>query len=232
MKLLAIETSSKLCGACLCEDNKLIDKIEIDNGLTHSQNLMPIIKDLLEKNNTNISDIDGFICDIGPGSFTGIRIGVATAKAFVDTKSNPLYTGVSSLETLSYNIKNNGYIASVIDCKNNNCYYSLYKLENNEYKEIIAPTASSINEMIEQVSKIDSKITFVGDGSSNYKNDILSILPNSIISEENLNIIKTENLALAGYKKITSNSTLELTPLYLKKSQAERLLEEKTKKDA
>lgn len=228
MKILAIETSSKICGACLCEDDKIIDKLEIDNGLTHSQNLMPLIKDLLDKNNLKISDLDAFVCDIGPGSFTGIRIGVATAMAFVDCSNNAKYTGVSSLEALAYNIKEDGFIASIIDCKNDNCYYALYELKNGKYTEILSPTAASIFEMFEQLKNTTNKtITFVGDGVNAYQSEILLNIENAIYASESLNIINTENLAFAGFNKLSSGSELSLTPLYLKKPQAQRQLEEK-----
>lgn len=209
MKLLAIETSGTLCGAAILEDEKSIDKIELENGLTHSQNLMPIIKDLLERNNLKITNFDGFICDIGPGSFTGIRIGVATVKAFVDSFKKVKYTGVSSLEALAYNINKEGLICSVIDCKNDNCYFALYELKNNNYKELIPPTSASISEMKEKL-KSYSNITFVGDGSTN-----------------TLNKINIANLGIAGFRKISNNTTLDLLPMYLKKPQAEKQLEEK-----
>ncbi|MBO4293092.1 MAG: tRNA (adenosine(37)-N6)-threonylcarbamoyltransferase complex dimerization subunit type 1 TsaB [Clostridia bacterium] len=228
MKILAIETSSKICGACLCEDDRVLDILEIDNGLTHSQNLMPLIQNLLEKNSLKIPEIDAFVCDIGPGSFTGIRIGVATAMAFVDCSENANFTGVNSLETLAYNIKEDGFITSIIDCKNGNCYYALYELKNGEYNEIIPPTAASILEMFETLkSTTNNPITFVGDGVTNYKNEILANMNNAIYASESLNIINTSNLALAGFNKIKNNNTKPLTPLYLKKPQAQRQLEEK-----
>lgn len=230
MKLLAIETSGKLCGACLCENDIIIDKLEIDNGLTHSETLMPLIKDLLEKNKLSISDIEAFVCDIGPGSFTGIRIGVATAMAFVDSSNSSKFTGVSSLEALAYNIKEDGFIASVIDCKNNNCYYALYEHHNGKYIEIIPPTAASIFEMFDHLNNATNKqITFVGDGVTSYKNEILLNNKNAIYADNCLNIINTEKLALAGFNKISNNSEIPLTPLYLKKPQAQRQLEEKEK---
>ena len=224
MKILAIETSGKLCGTCLMEDDVLLDKLEQNNGLTHSESLMPLIKNLLEKNSLKISNIDGFVCDVGPGSFTGIRIGIASTLAFIDAYENKLFTGVSSLEALASNIKNDGYICSLIDCKNNNCYFSLYLLENNTYKEIIVPNACSIIEMLELVKKYSiNPITFVGDGAILHKDLIHENIKNSIFVEDNLNIINTQNLALAGYNKLKNNSTLSLSPLYLKPSQAERM---------
>ncbi|MBR3254689.1 MAG: tRNA (adenosine(37)-N6)-threonylcarbamoyltransferase complex dimerization subunit type 1 TsaB [Clostridia bacterium] len=232
MKYLAIETSSALCGVCITEETNLIDKLEIENGLTHSQNLMPLIQELLDKNNLKIADINGFICDIGPGSFTGIRIGVATAKAFVDSFDNISYTGVSSLEALAYNVNINGFVASIIDCKNDNCYFALYNLNNNSLNEIISPIAVSITEMYSLLDKYkNNEITFVGDGALIYKQEITDNTKNSKFLNENENKISTYNLALAGLKKINNNTTLDLLPLYLKKPQAERLLEEKDLKN-
>ena len=126
MKILAIDTSSKLCGIALLQDSNILDKIELYEGLTHSEILMPSIEKILKKNNFKISDIDLFVCDIGPGSFTGIRIGIATLKAFSDSLNVPI-VGVDALECLANNIDSSSTICSIIDCKNDNCYFALYE---------------------------------------------------------------------------------------------------------
>lgn len=84
MKILSIETAGSICAVALSEDDKLIKEEILDDGNTHSVKLMPLLDKLLKETNTQISDIDLFACDIGPGSFTGIRIGVSTVKAFLD----------------------------------------------------------------------------------------------------------------------------------------------------
>ena len=109
MKILCIDTSSNLCSVAILENNNLINKLELNNGLTHSETLMPLIKELLNTSNLSLKDIDLLVSDIGPGSFTGIRIGVSTVKAFADCLNIPC-VGISSLEVLAYNIKNNGII--------------------------------------------------------------------------------------------------------------------------
>ena len=111
MKILAVDTSSKLCSVAILEDTNLIKKLELDNGLTHSETLMPLIKQLLNECELSLNDIDLLVSDIGPGSFTGIRIGVSTCKAFSDSLNIPC-VGVSSLEVLAYNIKDDGIIMS------------------------------------------------------------------------------------------------------------------------
>lgn len=228
MKLLSIETSGQMCGVCLTENERIIDKLELNNGLTHSESLMPLVKELLEKNNLTIPDLDSFVCDIGPGSFTGIRIGVATVKAFIDTLPHAKYTGVTSLETLAYNSNKSGFICSIIDAKNNNCYYSLYNLVNNNYEEIITPCAVCYNEMLENIKQyFDKNVTFVGDGAIFYKDEIKKTFKNANFLPDNLNNLDTSKLALAGFNRISSNNILNLLPMYLKKPQAQRQLEEK-----
>lgn len=215
MKILCIDTSSKLCGVGIFENEKSIDKIELNNGLTHSETLMPILKQILEKNSLVLKDFDLIAIDIGPGSFTGIRIGVATAKAFSDSLTIPC-VGIDSLEILAYQIKEPSIVCSAIDCKNDNCYFALYELRNNEYVILEAPSAKTKQEVTDLLdSKYSNKeIKFVGDAFS---------------SKSLFNHLSVENLNLAALKKFTRNNFHgeEILPLYLKKSQAERQLEEK-----
>lgn len=229
MKLLTIETSDKMCGVCISDNENIIDKLELNNGLTHSESLMPLISSILNKNNLTLSDINGFVCDIGPGSFTGIRIGVSTVKAFVDSLDNKSFTGVTSLEALAYNVTENAIICSMIDAKNDNCYFALYDLENSKYTQLYNPTASTISEMIDIISNIKNsvykKIIFVGSGANSYKDIIQKNISNAFFLSADLNYINTSNLAIAGFKKISSNTIISLSPMYLKKPQAQRQFE-------
>ena len=138
MKILSIDTSSKLCGIAVLEDENIVKEISQNNGLTHSETLMPIIKETLENLKITLNDIDLIVCDNGPGSFTGIRIGVATAKAFSDSL-NIQAIGISSLEALAYNVKENGVICSLIDAKNDNVYVSVFENINGNYILKISP---------------------------------------------------------------------------------------------
>ena len=215
MKILCIDTSSKLCGVGIFENEKLIDKIELNNGLTHSETLMPILKQILEKNSLVLKDFDLIAVDIGPGSFTGIRIGVATAKAFSDSLTIPC-VGIDSLEILAYQIKEPSIVCSAIDCKNDNCYFALYEFKNNEYTVLEAPSAKTKQEVSDLLNTKyhDNSINFVGDAFSDKSSG---------------NYLCVENMNLAAIKKFNKNNFCgeEILPLYLKKSQAERKLEEK-----
>ena len=190
---------------------------------------MPMIKDSLEKANLSINNINLIVCDIGPGSFTGIRIGVATAKAFSDSLNIPCIA-VNSLESLAYNLKrslNDGdYICSIIDCKNDNCYYAVYMLEKGNYKEIISPETDSIENLKNLIIDLSNKnITFVGDGVLTYKNKLSSMFTNAMFSEDNF--LNSYNLALCGLDKFKNNKFDDVLPLYMKKPQAQIQLEKK-----
>lgn len=218
MKILCIDTSSKLCSVAILNDTTLINKLELDNGLTHSETLMPLIKKLLDECNLSLKDINLLVSDVGPGSFTGIRIGVATVKAFSDSLNIPCI-GISSLEVLAYNVKNNGLICSTIDCKNDNCYFALYELKDGIYSVLEEPCSKSISEVVDLLNtKYSNKlIEFVGDG---------------IKDKSTINILDIKNLGIAGFKKfITNNISEDILPMYLKKPQAQKQLEEKLRKE-
>lgn len=234
MKILAVDTSSKLCSVAILEDKNLIKKLELDNGLTHSETLMPLIQQLLNECSLSLNNINLLVSDIGPGSFTGIRIGVSSCKAFSDSLNIPC-VGISSLEVLAYNIQNDGIICSTIDCKNNNCYFALYELNSGNYNVLIEPCAKSVNDVLDLLNSqyYNKCISFVGDGIPSEK--LHSIYDNNADSEVTQNIISSylnvENLGTAGYKKFINNKKIgeEILPLYLKKPQAQIQLEEKLK---
>ena len=229
MKILSIDTASDICGVSILEDNNLICNLDNNTGRTHSENLMPMINSAFSDTNFSLNNIDLIVCDKGPGSFTGIRIGVATVKAFNDSLDIPCI-GISSLESLAYNVKydiqENDFICSIIDCKNDNCYYAVYQLQNNQIIEIIEPKADTI-EIFKTISSDfqNKNIAFVGDGSLIYKDYLTSIFKNCNFS--NKNELNSYSLALAGLHKFKNNQLCDVLPLYLRKPQAQRQLEEK-----
>ena len=135
MKILSIDTSSKICSVAVLEDTDLITEKHMLDEKTHSQKLMPLIDEVLKSLKLDLLDLDLFVCGIGPGSFTGVRIGVSTIKAFCDVTSIPV-VGINSLESLAYNGLNTKYkkgstiICSMIDAKNDNVYFDLFQIEN------------------------------------------------------------------------------------------------------
>lgn len=231
MKILSIETSSDICAVCISENETKIKEITLSKGRTHSETLLPIINQVFEETNLTLNDIDLLVCDIGPGSFTGIRIGVSTVKAFIDAKHIDSI-GVSSLEALCYNVTKEGLICPIIDAKNNQVYTCIYSLKNNIYTLEHELFADDISTILNLLKEKNLDLTFVGDGINAYKDQIDSAFENSTVCvnfSEN-NELSAYNLGIAGYNKFVNNEKCDVLPLYLKKPQAERELELKNKK--
>ena len=231
MKILAIDTSSKICSVSILEDKNVIIEKHNDDEKTHSQKLMPLIDELFKESNLTLDNIDLLACSQGPGSFTGIRIGISTVKAFADVKNIPTI-GVTSLESLAYNVNTDGLIATLIDAKHDNVYFALYELKDNRYINIIEPVSETISNVVEVLRKYTDNITFVGDGS-NVHRDLLSREFSSCKFASNEQNIQTSiSIGKSAFDKYTSSDykpAYSLSPIYLKKSQAEINLENSKK---
>ncbi len=224
MKILSIDTASDLCTVAVLEDQNCIKEIIVDDARNHSEKIMPVIQQALSETNLNLKDINLFVCDKGPGSFTGIRIGVGTVLAFRDTLNIPC-VGISSLEALAYNVEQEGVICSLIDAKNNNVYLGLFELKNNEYTQLYDLDFKTIDETIEILKSYTSPIIFVGDGAITNKNLLETNFENCLFVDKNN--LSSYSLGMAGLSKYKKGIETSLMPLYLRKSQAERALEEK-----
>lgn len=219
MKILAVDTSSAICSVAVLEDDRLIDKNELDDGKTHSENLMPLLDELLKRNSLDIKDIELIACVVGPGSFTGIRIGVATIKPIAEVL-NVKVASVMSLEALARNVENKETIVSLIDARNNQVYAGIFDKNYNKKEDYIA---DDINEVIKVLEKYET-ITFVGNGAILHKELLTNYLKNVEFVENNKQT--AENVGKIGYKKYLANDLCTadtIIPVYLRKSQAERL---------
>jgi len=228
MKILSIDTASDLCTVAILEDKICIKEIIVNDARNHSEKIMPVIQQALQETNLNLKDINLFVCDKGPGSFTGIRIGVGTVLAFQDCLNIPCI-GISSLESLVYNVKQDGLICSLIDAKNNNVYLGIFKLENNEYIQLGNLEFKTIDETISILKEYKSPIIFVGDASITHRDLLQTNFENCLFADKNE--LSSYSLGIAGFETYKKGIQTSLMPLYLRKSQAERALEEKNKKE-
>lgn len=220
MKLLSIDTSSDVCSVALLEDNKLIKELNKTDSKTHSENLMPLVDLLFKETGLSLSNIDAIACSIGPGSFTGIRIGIASCKAMAEVKQIPLI-GVTSLETLAYlETTPRNTIVSLIDAKNNQVYAGVFDKSYTLLEDYMADDISNIIPHL--LSYLP--ITFVGNGASLHKAQLQSSLSNVTFSDNTMQ--SAFALGKCAYGKWQKGETLTpdtLLPLYLRKSQAERM---------
>ena len=222
MKILSIDTASNLCTVAVLEDKKCVKEIIVDDARNHSEKIMPVIEQVLNETNLSLKDINLIVCDKGPGSFTGIRIGVGTVLAFKDSLDIKCI-GISSLEALAYNVETNNIVCTLIDAKNNNVYFGLFKSENNCYKQIGNLNFHTIDDAISLLKQYSNQITFVGDGALTYKDYIQKQIPNCLFSSKNN--LSSISLGIAGFNNYNNDNYDNLIPLYLRKSQAERALD-------
>ncbi len=219
MKILAIDTSSTVCSVAILENDKLIDKNELNDGKTHSENLMPLLDELLKRNSLNIKNIEMLACCVGPGSFTGIRIGVSTIKPIAEILDIKI-ASVTSLETLARNIENEETIVSIIDSRNNQVYCGIFDKNYNKKEDYLAEDISIV---IDKLKKYNN-IVCIGNGAILHKELLEKEIKNCKFVENNNQ--SAENVGKIGYKQYLENN-LEtadtIIPIYLRKSQAERL---------
>lgn len=235
MKILAIDTSTANCSASIIDENKVIADFNLNTGLTHSQTLVPMIDSMCKYSETSLNDIDVFACSIGPGSFTGLRIGIATIKGFA-LSLNKKVIAVPTLVGLAYNIPYfDGIICSVLDARNDNVYAALFKFDGKP-KMIENYLTDSVDVLIEILKEKNEKVIFVGDGAVNFRKKFENALgEKAYFAPLHLNETLSTSIAKAALDKASFeefDTCDTLTPLYLKKSQAEREAEEKSiKKD-
>ena len=224
MKILAIDTSALVATAALCEDDTPIAVSSQKSGLTHSATMLPIVKNIMDNTNTSIDDIDMFAVSEGPGSFTGIRIGIATVKGLAFGK-NKICIGVSTLEALAENLPyEDGILCPVMDARRNQVYNALFKRENGVLVRMCEDRLIPLDELSAELSALQQKIYLCGDGYRLAKSRLT-------VSSEDVsplliaqNAISVASVAKRIYDAAPDEDYSEgkLQPIYLRASQAER----------
>ena len=233
MKILGIDTSSNASSVAVIEDNKLICEYTVNTKTTHSQKLMPMIENMLSMSGINIKEIDAIAICIGPGSFTGLRIGMATAKAISHVNNLPII-GVNSLEILAGNMDLcNKKICSILDAQRNQVYTGRYKFENGNIVEIQPVDVVEIENLLEEISKDSDEWILVGEAVYKYEDKITEI-KNIDRPAPSHNVTKASSLCSIAIKKYNNNIDIhncyDINPMYIRKSQAEVQYEEKMKR--
>lgn len=233
MKILGIDTSTMAANVAVLEDDKLICEYTINTKKTHSQKLMPMIENMLKLSDLDIKEIDAIAICVGPGSFTGLRIGMATAKAMAHVNNIPLI-GVNSLEILGANMDLcNRKICSILDAQRNQVYMNKYILKDDKITELEEISIKPIDELLEEISSSNEDWVLVGEAVYKYKEKIEEIL-NIVIPSPANNITKASTLCFVARDKMLANDQVyncyNINPMYIRKSQAEEQYEEKQKR--
>lgn len=227
MKTLAVDTSCLTASVAVSQNGKVLGELTTNLAKTHSQKLLPMIKSLLETLDLEASDIDLFAAAIGPGSFTGLRIGVVTIKGMAYAMNKPVY-GVSTLDALAFLSQGfSGIICPVLDARNNQVYTALYKKEGQELIRISDYLGIAINELIPILRDKGQQILLMGDASEMHFSNIVQQLEYDVYqADTSLFSPRAGSVALLSEKRVASGEGLDsfqLEPMYLRKSQAERM---------
>jgi tRNA threonylcarbamoyladenosine biosynthesis protein TsaB len=228
MIVLGIESATETASCAVLSDEKLLGEYSQNVGKTHSESLMSLIDQLIIDTEINLRDISGIAITKGPGSYTGLRIGIAIAKSMSQALNLPILS-ISTLESLAYNIPYTDFIINpILDARANRIYTGLYKWKNNKMLNMEEDSATTIEEHIENLQKknITNKIIFIGNGVCRHKDMIKSKLGDKCIFACNyVNNLKSSSTAQAGIEKLRNHDyhTWEnFNPIYLRKTQAER----------
>ncbi len=230
MNLLCFETSAKSASVALFDGNRLLGESYQNTGLTHSQTLMVMAEDLLKQCGLTAQDVTDVAVAAGPGSFTGVRIGVAAAKGFAWGSEIPCH-GVSTLEAMALGLGiYNGYICPVMDARRNQVYNALFHVKNGEITRIKDDRAISLEELKNELSSLEEPIFLVGDGCSVTSKAI----DFAIVPPEHKQHQRATGVGLAALRQIGEGipgDAAGLAPNYLRLSQAERERLERIQKE-
>lgn len=225
MWILAFETSAKAASTALLEDGRLLGEIYQNTGLTHSQALMVMAQDLLKQCGKTVEDISAVAVAEGPGSFTGVRIGVAAAKGFAWGGEIPC-CGVSTLEAMAEMAGVfQGYLCPCMDARRSQVYNALFYVNRGEIQRLTPDRAIALCDLEKELKNLQEPIFLVGDGSNLCYNTLLESVPGLVLPPEHRMHQRATGVALAAAKKLAAGvecSGAALVPNYLRLSQAER----------
>ncbi|MDY0235033.1 MAG: tRNA (adenosine(37)-N6)-threonylcarbamoyltransferase complex dimerization subunit type 1 TsaB [Gudongella sp.] len=230
MKILGLDTSTLMTTCAVMDEDSLIGEFSLSLDMSHSEALVPMIKSLLDNLNLKVEDMDGFAVSIGPGSFTGLRIGLATAKAFSHVTNKPILA-VSSLEALALNVVGQGVVVPMMDARRDRVFTAIYDLSEKDIKTILKPDAIEVSELVKILEKNQEPIYLLGDGATKYKSIFIEKLGDKVkFMPGHLNLSRASSVCILGrerLKKEDVDNIYTLNPEYLRDSQAQRMKKHK-----
>lgn len=226
MKVLAVDTSASVAAVAIMEDSNLLGEYIINHKKTHSQKLMPMIKEIMHDLELEPCDIDVYAASSGPGSFTGLRIGITTIKAMAYAVNKPVVS-VPTLDALAYNITiSDLLVCPIMDARNKQVYTALYAWEKGRQVKLTEYMGIPIEELIQIVKEKNKKTVFNGDAIDIHKDLIKAELnDNCEFAPGNIKLQRASSVAQIALIKALEGmheSCFDMVPFYLRKSQAER----------
>ncbi len=230
MKILALDTSAKAASVCLAQEDKIIGEFFINTALTHSQTLVPMVEQLCQNTGTPLNSLDAVAVNAGPGSFTGVRIGVAAAKGLAFQNSLPCVS-VSTLESMAYNmLGSHCIVCAVMDARCSQVYNALFRVSGSRVERLCDDRAVSLTDLKLCLQEYSEKVVLVGDGAQICNKFLADSLENVTMAPMNQVNQTASSVACAAFELINGGKTLtpaELMPVYLRLPQAQRELNKK-----
>jgi tRNA threonylcarbamoyladenosine biosynthesis protein TsaB len=222
MQLLALDTATAHCGVGLALDGRILAEIGLSHGQTHARHLMAGVRAVLELAEVRLQDVDAFAVTRGPGSFTGLRIGISTAKGMALATGKPI-VGVSGLDVLAHQAGvTEGLICPMLDARRNEVYWSLYRKSGTGI-ESIGP--EQVGPAAQAAAKINGPCMFLGSGAQAYREIIEPGLRHPSRWESEMNsVLRAAWVARLAWKRLEQGESDDLhsfAPVYLRKSDAE-----------
>ena len=232
MKILALETSAKACSVAVTDNGRVVASAFQCTGLTHSRTLMPMVEDMLRNADLTLSDCDVIAVANGPGSFTGIRIGIAAAKGLAFAAEKPM-AGISTLEAMAMNcIATAGLIVCAMDARRQQVYNGLFLSDGNRLTRLSPDRPIALSELSEEIKPLGEKhITVVGDGANLCRNYLLDAGIPCVPAPPHLLHQNAVTVALAAERAAAEGrlcSAQELEAVYLRAAQADKLKTQKS----
>lgn len=227
MRILAIDSSAVSASCAVLDDGRLTAQSFVNIGLTHSQTLMPMIENTMKSAGKSLADIDLIAVSAGPGSFTGVRIGVSTVKGLAFTH-NIRCAEVSTLEAIAYTAQiHNGIVCAVMDARCQQVYNALFRFNNGSMERLTEDRAISIAELENELKAYDEPIVLAGDGAlicrKTMQYEKLTLAPENVRMQSAYGVAAAAvNLGEDKYVEAK-----ELQPIYLRVPQAERELKKR-----
>jgi len=230
LKILALDTSTMMATCAVLDENQVLGEYSLNQSETHSENLVPMVKEVLDNLFLKVEDIDLYGVAIGPGSFTGLRIGVATVKAFAHIYNKPV-VGISTLEALAYNLPYNKTIVPMIDARRDRVYTGIYTWEDGATKTLMEPTVLDINDLLDILEKDYEDVVVNGNGSVLHRETIKDRLKDKVkfstMGNNYCRALSIGELALKKYRDGNMDNFYTIVPEYIRESQAQRDLRKK-----
>lgn len=233
MRILALDSSGLVASVALLEDDNLLAEYTVNYKKTHSQTLLPMLDEIVQMTDTELSSVDALAVAKGPGSFTGLRIGSATVKGLGLALNKPII-GIPTVEGLAMNLyETDAVICPLMDARRNQVYTGIYKFQNGTLQVVKDQIPLGVEEIIEALNLLGQKVVFLGDGVPVYKDIIeknmevpYSFAP-AHVNKQRAGAIGVR--AFEYYRQGLYSSAAEFEPDYLRLSQAERERMEKEK---